>query len=189
MATDDPFKKICLMCNTPVHMSSISFHVPQCFRKFCHENGSIPACTCDECEGVKTHEGSRIRNKRKSPESPQEIPTNNSQAQPTSSGTPVSPSLPKTLKHLTNPANILMAKDCAVCGNRRSSNAVSLPLICIGKYRKIMICKKVHLTDPEESTALADFIDKTVNDITGNDAKLKRAALEDSDTEDADIVQ
>ncbi len=30
-------------------------HVPQCYRSYCQKYNTTPYCTCDDCEGRKTH--------------------------------------------------------------------------------------------------------------------------------------
>ena len=62
----------------------------------------------------------------------------------------------------------MCGKHCIVCSTYRSPSSVPLPMIHIGKFRTLMICKKQHLTNREETVIIQQAIDQETAFIRGN---------------------
>lgn len=57
---------------------------------------------------------------------------------------------------------------CFLCKSKKSSSNTGLSVVSIGKYRQITICKKSHLTNPNEEKNIATLIDKELEFIKKN---------------------
>eukprot|EP01112_Ceratiomyxa_fruticulosa_P007675 TRINITY_DN1991_c0_g1_i19.p1 TRINITY_DN1991_c0_g1~~TRINITY_DN1991_c0_g1_i19.p1 ORF type:complete len:496 (+),score=88.48 TRINITY_DN1991_c0_g1_i19:125-1612(+) len=47
----------CQMCSTQMLGLQLLNHIPQCYRNRCLEARTLPLCTCNTCQGRKTHHG------------------------------------------------------------------------------------------------------------------------------------
>lgn len=153
----------CQLCGTDTPSLYLLNHVPQCYRNTCKKLSFVPMCTCNACNAQQTHPGDTIdgisNHKRPAPVADEEEePLINKRAVPTSPSVTVPPQPPQPVvqrQQENNPPlylqggsyNKLSGKICLVCGVPRSPSAVKIPFLSIGKYRKVMICKKSHLTD------------------------------------------
>jgi hypothetical protein len=155
----------CQLCGADTPAMWLLHHVPQCYRQICNKLSFVPMCTCNSCKAEHTHPGDTIDGfslrKRTSPDSTDEeeplLCKRVTSAPPPPPATTVAPppSLsqqqalevdPPSLLHAGS-YNKLSGKICLVCGATRSPSALKIPYLSIGKYRKVMICKKSHLTD------------------------------------------
>jgi hypothetical protein len=136
----------CPMCVKKVKTFTMFAHIPQCYRELCHQANTTPYCTCDDCEGRKTHNNSTNVNIKKSPKE-EFIPN---------ALTLVTPQFEPPQKANMS---ILSANVCIVCEKKASPSSVPIPFINIGKHHQVMICIKRHLTEENLHPKIITTID------------------------------
>lgn len=155
-----PNSFLCPMCHTEVVDPAMVAHIPQCYRKYCASIEMVPLCTCDNCLGKQTHPAHDQHGvKRMLPVTKLELDERDEPKRtrhditsaPTSSGT-------ISLRELTG-------KTCVICQKSRSPSALALPFLLVGQHRKLMVCKKTHLTEPGERLLLSKRLGEILNSI------------------------
>jgi hypothetical protein len=76
----------------------------------------------------------------------------------------------------------LEGKSCVVCGKTKSPSQCKIPIIQIGKFRKLKICKKQHLRE-EEANLITKIIQQEL-DIISSNGDTKRSVLIDGSEEE-----
>jgi hypothetical protein len=59
----------------------------------------------------------------------------------------------------------LIGKNCVLCNTKRSPKSCGMPHIHVGQYRKVLICKKGHLVDPNERSQAQDILTQILDAI------------------------
>jgi len=68
------------------------------------------------------------------------------------------------------------------CASKKSKSNVKIPIVCIGKYRKFLVCKKNHLVLKEELSQLISRIDEELS-VLDQKGDIALDVLEKSDSE------
>lgn len=125
------------MCETNQPPTKIVAHIPICYRKMCQEMGIHPLCTCDGCEGKRAHNIDLTRENFSLPtkKEAERIPS-----------PPVSIETNEEGEDRPSP-NVLVGKECVLCGTTKSKGTLKHPTIFIGQNRSLLICKKSHVTN------------------------------------------
>lgn len=154
----------CLMCNLKIPQVKLLPHIPQCYREFCEKCNVEPYCTCNSCQGRKTHDDALPPALRSSPSPLKAEPRYhdmNASASSTKSDSK-SDMKPENKPAQSAKANLtlLTANVCIVCEKRASPSQVPVPYINIGHHRQVMICTKKHLTEEIEHARVIEIIDQ-----------------------------
>jgi len=150
----------CNLCGVDTPAMTFLIHVPKCFRQCCLAANIVPLCTCNSCKAERTHPRNTmdgVTRKRRAGTQNQNEPSIKKSA---SYATEEIRQEKRPLYLQDQSYNKLCGKICIVCGSRTSSQTATL---CIGKYRKIIICKKSHLTYDEEARNLCAAIEHEVS--------------------------
>lgn len=81
------------------------------------------------------------------------------------------------------PAKKAVGRECLVCHQGKSPSARPFPIIHVGKYRNLLICKKQHLLNETEQSKVEDMIDKELQFVSTTHDK-KRSVLLDVSEDD-----
>jgi hypothetical protein len=155
------------------------------------KNKAAPYCTCNCCEGTKTHPGdsadgsferegldASIQNRK------HELP-------------PALPELPKKAKQemcsalsvaAVEPSNAIhlhqrTGGSCLVCDIKKSPSAVHIPFIYLGRFSEFMVCKKQHLLEEADYLKLGKLLNIAWDQIEKNKSDEPNTAFRDSDDE------
>jgi len=152
----------CVMCGEKIKLVDLYNHIPRCYYQLLITKGEVPKCTCMKCKGLRSHDGDYLTVQNKP-----------------STSTSFLPLIQPTLDPNNLTPDKLCGKECLICENRTITK--SLPIINIGRYRKVGLCKKAHITDDCNDIATKlDAILEKVSDC--NDGKA--SVLDGSDDED-----
>lgn len=127
----------CPLCSKEVQQIQLLMHVPKCYREICINMDVLPLCTCNSCEGIRPHPGDELKKQKEEKKT--------------------------TTKKLLH--SQLAGKSCLLCKTKRSPSNSHIPLISVGKYKTVLLCKKSHLTDEQDSARIVEFLDDEVTRI------------------------
>lgn len=159
------------MCDGNIEFFAFVAHIPQCYRRMCLQHGMLPLCTCNTCQGMKTHDGDCFENDQQTPTKrprPTISPSSSMNARRSTSttmGNRISLDLDVPSAVISIATSRLVGKACIICGSKRSQSNLPLPVVNIGKYRRIIICKKLHLTTESESSEITTAIDQELHNL------------------------
>jgi len=147
---------------------------------FCQSMGCQPLCTCTNCMGKHAHF-------TQFPATSAALPS----ADPVLISETVTSTVPgkrkmddMKLEQSLQP-NRITGTACVIDGVKRK--APGIPIIQIGKYRKLILCKKGHLSESEDSNLLLRVLENEVNHVNNvGDENMKKIGLEDSPKDDDD---
>src|SRR4051812_1701950 len=146
--------RVCNMCSKEVPSMALLGHIPQCYRTMCFNMGIVPLCTCNTCKGSRAHEGDgpagEVAVKKLAQE---DRPNKKIKVEPEASNE-TKDARPKV------ETPVLQGKCCIFCNKKGSQTP--FPTIHIGQFRKVVICKKAHLVDPEDKH-LMDAVQHTID--------------------------
>lgn len=95
-------------------------------------------------------------------------------------------SVPPLLHSDLEPFNKLSGKKCLVCGAVKSRKSIIYPIVKIGLYREIMICKKQHLTSHCDSEQIIIALEHIIKEIQSNGDHAVQFFGLDSEGEECD---
>lgn len=175
----------CPLCNDFVPSLALLAHTPTCYRSFCQKLGVEPYCTCNSCEGRRTHSddskkrkkaddshdnNSRRRKRSVANDSDGDNDDNDDDDDDeicsTLKADPLRPLLPSTSSGSTTvTTRQLDGSLCCVCNKAKAPSSLTLPLVRLGGHRKLKICKKTHLAEREQRLKLESVITSQVKII------------------------
>lgn len=174
---------LCPLCDDFTETKLLFIHIPVCYTRWCSNFNFDPFCTCTTCKGVHQHPNSSpplspkliqcppFGSPSPSPSpcsaKPIEIPT------PTPTPTPV-PSIPaNSTNSIDLTLNALVGKDCLFCPDiQRSLSQCPVPLISVGSFRKIKLCKKAHFTKLQDLVQFETVITSLLEIVSASDVPL-----------------
>lgn len=175
----------CCLCTVEIPLLSLLNHIPTCYRDTCIAQGVVPYCTCNGCQGKKTHPEGQIQvnsmNKRSS--APLMIDDLEVQELPA----PKDKKIKSVVQLDVTSTSALQGKICLICGKAKSPSACTIPIVHIGKYREIKICKKQHLEE-KSCAIIAKKMDEELAIISINGDTSNSVWTYGSDTENDDIL-
>ena len=164
---------ICPFCLQTFSSDLKVLHILPCYRAYMFKNKTAPYCTCNRCEGAKTHPGDNADGsfEREDPDAPiqhrkHELP-------------PALPELPKKVKQELSPVLSVTTAEpnnaihlyqrtggsCLVCDIKKSPSAVHIPFIYLRRFSEFMICKKQHLLEEADYLKLGKLLNSAWDQI------------------------
>ena len=162
-------------CQKELPIYLLFTHFPVCYRNWSLSIGTLPLCTCNTCEGVKTHNGDFLPSKNINSNSP--------------SKRKIEVSLDSEDEDLTDfTIPMCEGKKCFLCNQSKSKSQVKLPIIHLGRFIEIIICKKNHLIDPKTFNTAQEMIDSRLNLIKSTKDKREHLINRGPDNKDDEWV-
>lgn len=166
----------CMLCSAQIPLLSLLNHIPKCYRETCIAQGVTPYCTCNTCEGKKTHSEERIE--MTSPKKRAHADDDNISADVSNEKKAKADKSQPTVS-----TRALQDIVCVVCGKSKSPSACMIPTIHIGKYRQLKICIKQHLEE-ETCALICKIIDKELAIISEHGDTSRSVLTLGSESED-----
>ncbi len=178
----------CSLCDTEVPVVYYLAHIPKCYRDASFAIGTIPLCTCNSCRGEHSHPGDTLDGSYQVI-GVKDTTITNLPSSLESNSTSASNKRSRIEEIITNPTPTnsqpiletaqLIARECIIC---KSTIKGKIPLIHIGKYRQLLICKKAHISHSFEGETIASLIDQEIHKVGLGDHPLN-TLFEGSDNE------
>eukprot|EP01102_Stenamoeba_stenopodia_P008706 TRINITY_DN2531_c0_g2_i3.p1 TRINITY_DN2531_c0_g2~~TRINITY_DN2531_c0_g2_i3.p1 ORF type:complete len:152 (-),score=10.05 TRINITY_DN2531_c0_g2_i3:524-979(-) len=146
---------LCYFCDKNISIAVLFSHTAACYYNFGVTNGISVLCTCSSCMGVRTHDFSA------------ELPSPKTLHIKSESPKDIDPPKKKQADD-GFPLEVLLGKQCACCETRRAISQCPFPFVRLGQFRTIKICKKNHLTLPDDMNELQLRLENEMEKIKKN---------------------
>jgi len=146
----------CVLCGEQPLVVHTLPHLASCYYNYMVKNNMEPFCTNHCCKGLRTHPSSD-ENDNNNTEMRRNIPSGTKRKSTDSSVEP-------------DPLDCdqLVGKRCIECALARGGGKKDLPIISLGKYRTLKICKKGHLKAEAEKRDIIKTIQRELENVKQN---------------------
>jgi hypothetical protein len=142
---------ICPICSQQLPQLTPLHHLAICIHDYCSSQNISPPCTCPFCRGRRSHP-STIASDQQSELQQQIHFTPQQQQQQVQHDSSSATSESRKRPHPSLDVEVLTGEKCIYCNASKNKRNRHIPLILIGCFRRIMICKKSHLTQDNNKT-------------------------------------